>query len=422
MAVIVPIRSDNSYIGLAKEVTPGTPVAPTTFPRWQSLSIEIDAKMEDIWEVDGSRRLSTIIKNRQMVKIKFTAALRPIELGLIESAAMGASSDTYTGPTVNTTLSSGSSIGATSISVAANTGLTGSTVIPLVIDAGLATEEIALFAPPVTGAGPYTLNVSNTYNGGNGLKFAHTSGHTVQGAANHVMVDQSDGAYWTFEVGLGTLFGAGGTTLRVRTCKIETCKRSAKAGGLLMHDIEVVGIASTVQGSPATVTLESHQPFLFTQSAWTVDGATTGDAPNLKSFDIEQKNNCDVDIQTEQLTLAAIIYGMLTVGVGFDVVFTAASKIYQTYFGSTTGTTDAQALGLGSLLVTFTQPDTLQTVQYSILTLAYTKIGMPAPNKDGKHYSLNVSGTSIASPLAGVGVNNAYMLQTTVNNTQYSGY
>lgn len=419
---IAAIRSDNSYIGLGKQVSGGTPVAPTVFPRWQSLSIEIDAKMEDVWEGDGTRRLSVIIKNLQKVKIKFTAALRAIELGFVEAMSHGASSDSYTAPSVNTTLSSGSVIGATSISVAANTGLTGSTVIPLVLDAGTNNEEIALFAPPVTGAGPYTLNVSNTYNGGNGLKIAHTSGHTVQSAGVHVITDQSDGNYYTVEVGLGSLFGAAGTTLRVRDCKVETCKRSSKAGGLLMHDVELVGIASTVQGSPSTVTLEQHQPFLFTQSSWTVDGSTTGDAPNLKSFDIEQKNNLDTDIQTEALTLAAIIFGMINIGVGFEVVFTVASKIYQTYFGSTSGTTDAQALGLGSLNVLFTQPDTLQTVAYNILTLGYTKVGLPAPNKDGKHFKLPVSGTSIAAPLSGVGANNAYLLQTTINNTQYSAY
>lgn len=422
MTTINAIRSDNAYIGLGKQSSGGTAVAPSLFPRWISLSIEIDSKMEDVWEGDSTRRLSVIIKNLQMVKIKFTAALRAIELGFIEAAAMGASSDTYTAPTVNTTLSSNSIIGATSISVAANTGLTGSTVIPLVIDAGTATEEIALFAPPVTGAGPYSLPVSNTYNGGNGLKLAHTSGHSVQGAANHVLTDQTDGNYYTVEVGLGSLFGAAGTTLRVRDCKIETCKRSSKAGGLLMHDVEMVGIASVVQGSPATVTLEQHQPFLFTQSSWTIDGATTGDAPNLKSFDIEQKNNLDLDIQTEQLVLAAIIFGMLGVGVGFEVAFTTASKIYQTYYGSTTGTTDAQALGLGSLNVVFTQPDTLQTAAYNILTLGYTKVGLPAPNKDGKHFKMPVSGTSIAAPLSGVGANNAYLLQTTINNTQYSAY
>lgn len=422
MTVITPIRSDNAYFGISKETSPGTPVAPSVFPRWMDgTSIEIDLGAEDVKEGDGSRRLSTIVKNRQMVKIKLTATLRAVELGFFETAALGSGSDAYTAPTVSTTMSSSSLVSATSISVAANTGLTGSGTIALAIGAGTASEEIAVFTIPVTGTGPYTLTVANTYNGG-ALKLAHANASTVQSAANHVITDQSDGNYYTIEVGLGSLFGANGTTLRVRTCKVETFKRSGKAGSLLIHELEFVGIASTVQVSPATVTLEQHQPFLYTQGTWTVDGSTSGDALNIEVFDIEQKNNLDTSTQTEQLTLAATIFGMVDVGVAFDIVFTTASKIYQTYYGGTSGTTDAQVLGLGSFTVTFTQPDTLQSVTYTILTLAYTKTGMPSPKKDGKHFKLPVSGTSIAAPLSGVGANNAYVLQTTLNNTQYSAY
>jgi hypothetical protein len=422
MTVINVIREDNAYIGLAKETSPGTPVAPSYFPRWQTLSIEIDAKMEDIWEMDGSRRLSTIIKNQQAVKIKFSAALRPIELGLIESAILGASSDSYTAPTVNTTLAALTSVGATSITVASNTGLTGSVPLPLVLEAGTSTEEIAVFNLPATGSSnPYTLTVASAYNGG-ALRLAHSNSGTVISAATHTITDQSDGSYWTVEVGLGSLFGANGTTLRVRSCKFDTCKRSSKAGTLLMHDIELSGIASTVQGSPATITLEQHQPFLFTQSVWTMDGSTGGDAPNLESFSIDQKNNLDTTCQTEQLNLAAIIYGELDVSTTYDLAFTSASKIYQVYFGSTSGTADAQALGLGSLNVVFTQPDTLQTVTYVIPTIGYTKITMPAPKKDGKHFTMGVEGTSIAAPLSGSGPNNAYLLQATINNTHYAAY
>lgn len=420
-APIQLIREDNSYFGISRETTPGTPVAPSTFPRWLDASIEVDGKFEDFREGDGSRRLSTIIKNRQSVKIKLTASLRPIELGFFETAAQGAGADAFTGPTVSTTLSASTSVNATSITVAANTGLTGSGTIALVLEPGTATEEIAVFNIPATGVGPYTLTVASTYNGG-ALKLAHSNSGVVKSAASHVITDQSDGNYYTIEVGLGSLFGAAGTTLRVRSCKVVSFKRSAKAGGALMHEIEFIGIASTVQGTPATITLEQHGLFLFTQSSWTLDGVTTGDAPNLEGFTIEQKNNLDDTAQTEQLTLAALIFGMLDIGFSFDAAFTSASRFFLTYFGSAAGTTDSQTLGLGSLAVTFTQPDTLQAVTYTVLTLGYTKTTISQPKKDGKHFKLNVSSTSLAAPLAGVGSNNAYVLQTTLLNTQYSAY
>jgi len=420
--VITPIKSDNFYIGFSKEPSPGTPVAPSVFPRWMDgTSLEIDTKTEVVKEGDGSRRTSIIIKNGQKVKIKLHAWLRANELGFFEQATMGSGSDAYSAPAVATTLSANTLVGATSITLAANTGLTGTGTIALAIEPGTNTEEIAIFTLPVSGSGPYTLNVDPSYNGG-ALKRAHTSAGAVKSAATHVLTDQNDGDYFTIEAGIGTLFSGAGTTLRVRSCKVASLKRSAKKGSMLLHEIEFTGIASTVQGSVATVTLEQHQGFLFTQSAWTLDGSTGGDAPNLDEFTIEQKNDLDEDIQTESLTLAALIFGDLAITASFSLIFTAAARLYQMYFGSPTGTTDAQTLFLGSLTVLFTQPDTLQTVQYKILTLAYEKTPIPAPKKDGKHWNLSVEGQSVAAPLSGVGANNAYLLQTTLTNTQYSQY
>lgn len=419
---IASIGSSNAYFGFSKETTPGTPAAPTIFPRWMDGStIDIDLSTEDIREGDGSRRLSTIIKNKQQVTVKLVAALRPNELGFFEAAAHGASSDSYTAPTVATTLSALTVAGATSITVAANTGLTGSGTITLVLEAGTATEEVAIFAIPATGVGPYTLNVHSSYNGG-ALKLGHANSGTVKSSAQHVVTDQADGSYYTIEVGLGNQFGAAGTALRVRTCKVKSMKRSGSSGKLLMHEIEFIGIASSVQGTPATVTLEQHQSFLFTQGAWTVDGVTTGDALNLTEFSIEQDNALDDDMQTESLINAALVYGNLAIKASFAVIFTVFSKVFQTYYGSPTGTTDAQALGLGSLEVIFTQPDGLHTVKYKILTLAYTKTSTPEPKTDGKHFTMNVEGQSIAAPLIGAGANNAYLLQTTLTNTQFAAY
>lgn len=419
MALIVPIRQDNGYMGFAKQSTSDVAVAPSVFPRWMDGSgLEITANTEEIAEGDGSRRPSIIIKNDQRAKVTLKAALRANELGFFEQAAMGSSSDAYTGPTVNTTLSALTAVNATTISVAANTGLTSVGTIALVLEAGTATEEIAVFTTPPTGAGPYVLTVANSGT----LKLAHANAGTVKSAATHVLTDQTDGDYFTCEIGLGNLYGGSGTAIRVRSCKVASFKRSADHGKLLIHEITFTGIVSTVQGSPATVTLEQHAPFLFTQSAWTLDGSTTVDATNLTKFTIDQNNNLDEDTQTEALTLAALLFGNLEVKLSYSVIFTVFSKLYATYFGSTTGTTDSQTIGLGALIVTFTQPDTLQSVQYKILTLAYIKSTWPQLAQAGKHYTMDVEGTSIAAPLSGAGVNNAYLLQTTLTNTQYSAY
>lgn len=412
--LISPIRGDAGYAGCAKQTVGGTAVAPTLFPRWMDgSSISLTAKAEDIWEGDGSRRLGSIVKNLQEIGIKLTIAPRPNEIGFFETMAQGAGSDTYATPTVSTTLSAASLVNATSVSVAANTGLTGSGTIALVLSAGTAREEIAIFNIPPTGAGPYVLTVATAYNGGH-LLLAHTMSDTVQTAGTHVITDQSDGSYYTFEVSLG---GTAGIIIRVRDCKCKTLKRSSKAGSILMYELEVQGIACIVQASAATLTFDPHQYLLFDSGVWTLDGSTTGDALAVDSFDISQNNNPDTTIQTEQVTLAAIIFGNLGLDVGLSIIYQNGNRIAETYFGSATGTTDAQALFVGSLLLVFTLPDTLNIVTYSVPFMTYTKAEPPALKKDGKAFRQALSATSTSNF-----AQNQYLLQTTVANTSYAAY
>lgn len=412
----LPIRNDSAYFGIAKQSVQGTAVAPTSFIRWLDGSkIAWDPSTAEIWEGDGSRRLSQIIKTKQEVKLTTVLNPRPIELGLLEQAAMGAGSDSVTAATVATTLSSASLAGATSISVAANTGLTGSGTITLVLEPGTATEEIAIFTTPTTGTGPYTLNVSNTYNGG-ALKLAHSSSGVVRSVTTHVLTDQSDGSYYTLEVGIGTLNGGAGLTMRVRDCKVDSIKRSSKAGELLTYEVTWVGIAVSVQVSPATVTYENHQAFFYTQGVWTINGSTSGDALAIENFDIQQKNNVNGP-QTESIVLAALIFGKVQVDVSFNFVMQNAQLILLNTTGSTTGTADSQTVGSGSMNLIFTQADGFHTVQYNMLTLDYTKVPVPEPKNDGKYFSVAASATSTSN----MG-QNAYVLQTTVGNAQTATY
>ncbi|MDE3097721.1 MAG: hypothetical protein KGK07_17175, partial [Chloroflexota bacterium] len=132
MPTITPVRSDRAYVGFAKQSGQGVSTAPSLFPRWlDGTEITVDATMEDIWEGDSSRRLSTIIKNGQKVTLKHVCYPRPNEAGFFDAATQGSGSDTLTAATVNTALSAATSKGATSITVAANTGLTGTGTLAL---------------------------------------------------------------------------------------------------------------------------------------------------------------------------------------------------------------------------------------------------------------------------------------------------
>lgn len=408
---VVPIRADNAYVGIAKQSAQGVPVAPTNFVRWlDGTKFEYALKAAQISEGDGTRRLAQLVKESQSVKATVVFNPRPIELGFFETAALGEGADTVTAPTVNTTLSSAVVTGATTISVAANAGLTGTGTIFLVLSPGLSVEEVASFTLPATGAGPYILTVANS----GALKNAHSSGDTVEAQVTHAITDQYDGNYYTMEFGLGSLNGAAGATLRVTDCKLNTIKRMGKAGGLLEINAEFMGIATVLQGSPSTVVLERHSPFLYTQGTWTLDGANTGDALAIESIEIDQKNGVNGP-QTEQLTMAALIFGMLEVTTKTKLVFQNTNLMALTYLGG--GTSDAQAIGAGNLTVKFAQPDGFHTVQYAIGTLHYDKMTLPEPKKDGKYFTQEVDGYGVSNQ--GVNTN---ILAVTITNAQTTAY
>lgn len=406
----IPLRSDRAYCGFAKQSGQGVASAPNLFPRWlDGTSIQVELGAEDIWEGDSSRRLSQIIKNNQKVVIKHVFYPRPNEAGFFDAAAQGASSDALTAATVNTALSAATIVGATTITVAANTGLTGTGTIALVLEPGTATEEIATFALPATGAGPYTLTVANAGT----LKIAHANAGVVRSATTHTTTDQADGAYYSVEISLGD---TAGIIIRARDCKVTSIKRSCEAGHLLAYETEWTGLACIVQTTPATITLDTHQAFLYTTGVWTLDGVTTGDALEVQKFSLEQKNNTDW-IQTESLVGDAIIFGMLGVAVAVDVLYQNGNRIAGVYFGSAAGTADAQAIMQGSLNLVFTQADGFHTLTLNVATMLYTKVGMPQPKHDGKGWfqSLDATGTSNQGA-------QTFLMKTIVTNTNTIAY
>jgi hypothetical protein len=414
--VMIPIRSDNAYVGVGQQSSQSVGVSPNYFVRWLDGSkLEFDLKTTEVWEGDGSRRLSQLIKQHQMVKMSVKFHPRPIELGFFEAAALGASADTFVAATVSTTVSAGVSAGANSIQVPANTGLTGSGTITLVVGAGSINEEVATFALPVTGAGPFTLTVASS----GALKNAHSSSEVVRSYSLHTLVDTIDSPYYTVEFGLGSLNGGAGPTLRVVDCKIESVKREAKAGGILEFEVEFYGIATTLLGSPSTVAYENHNVFLYTQSKgnWTLNGSTTGDAAAVTSFSITQKNGIDTSIQAEDLLLAAMIFGNITIAVNAEIIMQNSQLIALTHFGSTSGTVDAQAIGAGDMTVGFAQADGLHKVTYRLPTMHYDKTKMPEPKKDGKHYKVSVEAKAVSNQSQ-----NSYLLQVVLQNTKDVSY
>lgn len=411
----IPIRNSNAYVGAAKQSAGGTAAAPSYFFWWEDgTKIDIDMKVEEVKEGDGSRHLSQIIKNAQSAKIHLVIMARPIHAGFLEEAAFGAGSDALTAPVVNTTTTAAITGGTTTAAaLSSTTGVPGSGTIALVVDPGLSTEEIALFQCPVSSS---NLSLASTYNGGKFVK-SHLNGATIRSASTHTLTDQNDGDYFSFEIGLGSLYGGAGMTIRVRDCKVDQIKRSSKAGTYLVYELDLIGLTNLVQNSPSTVVMDTiHLPYLFVQGVWTLDGSLTGDALNVQDFAITQKNMVSAP-QTESLNPAALVYGDMEIDLDYTVLYTNNNKAFLMYFGATNGTTDAQALYLGSLVLLFTQADGFHTLQYTIYTVGYVKFGIPEMKADGKEYTNQIQGTAVSN----MGANTALM-QTIIANTLNTQY
>lgn len=395
MTAFTPIRSDNAYFAAAKQTSQGTAATPNYFFRWlDGSALEPDLKTEELWEGDGSRRLSQVFKNGQKWKIKLLIAPRPDGLGFLEAGSLGVGSDTpgtqFSTATTTTAIVANTSTSATLGTVS---GLPATGNVSLMLNQGSANEETVVFTMPPVGN---VVTVASTYNGG---KFAqaHGIGAPIIGAVTHTMTDQIDGPYYTWEVCLGGLNGAAGDIVRLVDCKVNSIKRYSEKGKPLYLELEIVGIACSLQVSPTTQVYENRQIFMFTQSVFTVDGATTGDAAGINKFSIEQKNNTDEDIQTTAITMVALMWGNINMKIALDLIVQTLSLFHKTYLGSATGTADSQNVVTGSLKVVFTQPDGFHTVTYTVGTVAYIQSKPPAPKKDGKHMQMSVESTATSN-------------------------
>ncbi len=410
----VPIRNDNAYIAAGMQSVQGTPVAPDHFFRWLDGSgLEPDLKTEELWEGDGSRNLGQVFKNGQKWKVKLKLAPRPDELAYLEAMAAGTSPDTLTSALVTTTTAGTTANTSTTVPLTSVAGLGSSGTVTMVLEKGTANEEFVVFNLPPSSL---TLTVASTYNSGKFL-LTHASGVAIQTAANHVIVPKTDGKYSSWEVALGSLSGSAGDTFRLTDCKVSTIKRDGEHGKPLYLELEVIGIACVIQNSPTTVVLENRQIFLYQQASFTLNGSTSGDAKGIDKFSIDQKNMLDDTMQTTAVTLAALVYGNYELKLTASIIMQTWALAKLALLGSTTGTTDAQAIGTGAFIVTFTQADSFHTVTYNIPFMAYVAGKLGAMKKDGKHYELPVEGTATSNAGA-----NANLLTTTINNLTNTAY
>lgn len=177
-----------SYVGLAREVTQGTWLAPTYYLPATKLDFEaLYDQLQDLTYRNNDSNLQGLYQGPGQSAVDIDFPAYPDAIGY---ALRIIGPDTVT-PGVSTTLSSSSIVGATSISTALSIPL-GSTIM---IDTGSKVEYATTGTP--TGAGPYAIPIVTP---AGGLTYAHLSAATVVSQTTHTFKQSASVAKPTFSL------------------------------------------------------------------------------------------------------------------------------------------------------------------------------------------------------------------------------
>lgn len=242
-------------LGLAKEATPGTWLAPT---------IGIPFTKADFEDVITEIRDESVRGNDTVLQGMYAGPIHcewnidvlayPDLLGHFMCAMIGP--DTVTAG-VSTTLSSSTIVGATSISTAATIPV-GSTIA---IDTGTK-QEYAVTGTP-SGAGPYTIPITTP---ATGLTQAHNSSVTVVSQTTHTFKQNPAVALPTYSL---TVYDTM-QTLSTSWCRLSDLQLKIDPKGAVTFTLKYVSFPSVVQASQ-TETFSTYDPLLGW--SWTMTNA-----------------------------------------------------------------------------------------------------------------------------------------------------
>lgn len=250
------ILSRLSYLGIAKEVTPGTYLAPTAI-----LPVNGSPEVEDVFGelTDESLRnndsvLQGLYQGVGDSNVGFDMNAYPDLTGILLGAAIGP--DTVT-PGISTTLSAASLVGATTISVAAS--IPALSVIQ--VDTAANVEYAKVTA--VSGAGPYTLTLASP------LTIAHSSGAAAVSQTTHTF-KQTNVEVPSYSITDWNGFNARGFA----GCRISELGIKIDPKGICTLAPKFMGFPSAIQSQPAAA-FTSAPPLLGWQWAMTNAGGSS---------------------------------------------------------------------------------------------------------------------------------------------------
>jgi hypothetical protein len=264
--------SDKQFIGVAKEVTPGTPVAPT----WTFLVDKFDPEDKPTWLVDKAMRGSMVeeyglIQGVTKSEFSMSGPFFGDGGGFLLNNILGdmAEAGTYTG-SGTTTLSSGATAGATTIS----TALSIANGTRIQIGTGANAEVVVTSGVP-TGAGPFTIPVP-------ALRFAHLSAEVVQPVTTPYSQIFSTLNAGTAQPGTLTITDWQGlpATNQARVysgaCLSELTLKGNAETELITFDAKGIAWASAIAAAPPTSAPTTAQPIASWRTALGLGGPASG--------------------------------------------------------------------------------------------------------------------------------------------------
>jgi hypothetical protein len=247
-----------SFLGIAKESTPGTGVAATNFVPFKTLKpVDTIAMLEDKGVRGSYTDTYGIVSGPTSGVFDFDGDAFPDTVGWPVVGILG--DITSTGTPLATTLAASSAVGAVTISTAAS--VPNGTAI--MVDSGPAAEIVTTSGVP-TGAGPYTIPVPP-------LAKAHASAATVNAVISHAVstLNSGTGQPPTYSF---TDYNVVETGRQYAGGVFSDLGFKASADGLLTYSAKALSNASVVVAKP-TASFTGISPMAVWQTVVTIGGS-----------------------------------------------------------------------------------------------------------------------------------------------------
>lgn len=393
-----------SGTGLAKEATFGTPVGATTFlpmsantmevdPGWFSPNLMQGFRDKQIYNLQGEQKLAGAITGP--IFPSNAMALMVASIGADAAPGAGVTGAAGTG---SSTLSSGTSAGATTVTVASAAGFSVGQVVQ--IDVNNTTGPTTAECRKISSIATNTLTLDSS------LTYAHASSAPVVGVVapyTHTISQANTLPSLTVEKNLGSF-----QSLQFAGCRANKFDLKAPVGN---SPVEITAdmMAQSVQvlNSPTVISVVNEAPFVFAEAALTIYGSARAEATNVA---VSVENGVKETYTFGNHGPAFLTPVNLHVSGTIDLVW---SSLNDPTYGDFSR---MQSNTLGALTFSLTHPSSGGTITINLPQIALSKYANDLKADD---VILSQLTYEASRPLSGA---SQYTISATVVNSVYTAY